>query len=506
MGRYGLKKAACLIAFITVLSKIAGFIRESLIAGAFGATYKTDAYIMSLTMPGIIFGVFGVAITTTFIPILAEDYKMNKRQDTFEFVNTFNTLLLAISLLACILIWCCAPVLIRIIAPGFSQEVYKLTVILTRISAISIMFMGMNSSFVALLQTFGVFIAPALSGLVFSMPIIAYILLGGRYGVKGLAFATVSGYGAQVIILIPWLIKNRYRYRPNINIRDTRIRRLLRLMAPVVIGTEILQLNEFVDRVMASGLPAGSISALNFAAKLNNVIYSVFAVAIITVIYPELSMECDDYEEFTNHIIKAVNIINMIMVPSAVGLAILRVPIINVLFRHGAFDSRAAGMTSEVMLYYSLGLVFSGMAGIFDRVFYAMKDTRTPMTNGVIAMGVNINLNFILIRYMGIGGLAMSTSISSLVYLILLINGINKRIGRGIAGRSMAINCGKILMASVVMGACVFVIDKCLSEVLTGIGGEIIRLVVSVVSGILTYVFMIAVLREKEFMSMIRSS
>jgi putative peptidoglycan lipid II flippase len=244
--------------------------------------------------------------------------------------------------------------------------------------------------------------------------------------------------------------------------------------------------------------------ALDYANKLNMLVYFTFASAIVTVIYPSLSRSGNmkKYDEFKDHISSAVNNINIIVIPAIIGLLILRVPIISVLFMHGAFNEKAVNMTAEALFFLVSGLVFWGIRDIFNRSFYAIQDTTTPMINGAIGVGVNIIMSIVLVKKMGIGGLTLATTISAFVSCVLLVKDLRKKIG-SVNGVNM-FKCGiKILTSGVVMGVIIFFINDYLSLFLTGFKGEIVIIMVSIIVGILVYVIMLLLLKVNELNTII---
>lgn len=504
MSKKNLLKAAGIVMLISFVSKVIGFLRDSMIASAFGATYQNDAYIMSLTIPNILFGIFGAAITTVFIPMLSESYSQNDKKGMFEFANSIMNILLLISCALFFVGWLTTPQLVKIIAPNFAGKTYDLTVTLTKLSILNIIFLSMTSGYTAILQTMEEFTAPALVGIAANVPIILYIIFGSKQGIQGLTVVTMVGYGIQILVQIPWLIKSKYKYSFKINFKDSRIKKMLLLIAPVIIGTGVNQINTLVQNNMASGLAEGSIVALDYANKLHGMIYFTFASAIVTVIYPSLSRDgsSSDFTSFKSHMTTAVNNINLILLPSAIGLIILRVPIISILFMHGKFDQRGVNMTSVALLYLVSGIVFWGVRDVFNRAFYAIQDTKTPMLNGVIGVGFNIVMSIMLVKVMGIGGLTLATTLAAFFCCVLLVISLRKKIG-SINGMDMFITGLKIFASSLVMGIVVYALNKVLSYRFTGHKGEIIILAVCIGLGGIVYSIMLTLLKVKEFSGMV---
>ncbi|MHC6180703.1 murein biosynthesis integral membrane protein MurJ [Clostridium sp. JNZ X4-2] len=498
-----LVKAAGVVMVISMISRVMGFVRDALIVSVFGASVSSDSYTMSLTIPNLMFNLFGLAITTTFIPILSECYSKNGREEMFKFANYIMNILMIISLFLCVLGWIFTKDIVNVIA-NFTGERYNLTVFLTKISMINILFLSLNSGYTAILQTLDDFTAPALVGIIMNIPIILYILTGTHYGIIGLTAATMIGNGLQIVIQIPWLIKNKYKYSFKIDFKDSRIKKMLSLIAPVIIGTGVNQVNEVVQKRMAGSLAIGSIVALDYANKLNMLVYFTFASAIVTVIFPSLSRDgsVKNFDNFKAHISSAVNNINIIVIPAVIGLLILRVPIISALFMHGAFNKSAVDMTAEALFFLVSGLVFWGIRDVFNRSFYALQDTTTPMINGAIGVGVNIVMSIVLVKKMGIGGLTLATTISAFVSCVLLVKDLRKKVG-SVNGFNMFVVGSKIMAAASTMGFCIFLINSYLGRFLIGFKGQIIIILISIIVGVGVYSVMLLLLKVDEITNII---
>lgn len=495
-----LARAAGALMIITILSKAVGFLRETLIAGAFGASYVTDAYNIAIVVPSVIYGLFGGAITTIFIPLFSESYAKKGKEDAFEYANTILNIMFLISLLLFVVSVIFTPQIVKIVAPKFRGDTYKLAVILTKISVINIVLITMNNCYTALLQSLDEFVVPAMLGFITSIPIIGYVILGAGGGIQGLIIVVVAGTALQVIFQIPWLLKKGFRFSLKVNLKDPRLKRMLYLMLPVLVGSGVSQINTLVDKSMASGLPGGSIASLNFANEINSIITSIFITAVVTVIYPTLARIGTDEnrDNYKSLVSKSVNTISLIVLPCTVAMIILRIPVIDLLFKHGKFDERAVGMTAGALLFYSLGLVFIGIRDVFGKAFYAIQDTKTPMMNAIIGIFFNIVLNLTLVKFMGIRGLALATSTSAAICAILLGINLKKKVD-GVNFKMLFSTGMKIIISSAVMGIVIFAVKVFLGGHLTGKMGDLILILISAVVGIGVYAAMAAFLKIEEF-------
>jgi len=226
----------------------------------------------------------------------------------------------------------------------------------------------------------------------------------------------------------------------------------LLLAVPVIVGASVNDINILIDRTVASGIAVGGISALNYAARLNGFVQGLIVVSVTSVMYPMISrMPVDDNLEGLKQTLKdAISIVSLLIIPATIGAMAFSNEIVNLLFGRGAFTVEAINMTGDALFYYSVGMIAYGLRDILSRAFYSLKDTKTPVITATIAVILNIVLNLILSRYIGIGGLALATSISSIVATVSLFFILRRRIGAlGIKGLTMSV--GKNVLASLIM-------------------------------------------------------
>ncbi|HYF83399.1 MAG TPA: murein biosynthesis integral membrane protein MurJ [Clostridia bacterium] len=489
-------QAAFIIMAISIFSKVLGFVREMVIAAKYGASINTDAYLMSITIPTSVFAVVAGALATTFIPVLSEKVVSKSKGNAFSFTSNILNIVFFLSIAITVLGIIFAPALVKIIAPKFTGERYDLTVQLTRLMFPLITFIGLSNVLTGVLQSFNRFAAPAAVGLPFNIIIISTALFfTDIYGIEGLTIATVVAGLTQVLIQLPPLFKEGYKYEPIFDLSDDGVSKISTLIVPVIISTGVQQINTVVDRMMASGLAIGSISALNYGNRLIGFVSGIFIVAIATVAYPTMSKlsASNDILTLKKVVLKALNVITLIILPAVAGFVVLRYPIIRLLFERGAFDQNATQMTSIALLFLSFGLIGFGMRDFLNRAFYAVQDTKTPMVNGVFTVIANILLLLFLVRFMGIGGLALATSLSAILGTILMIHSLYKKIG-DFGVKELLSTFIKTLLASTIMGIVVDTSYKLVASInststtisqavnlflVIGIGGLVYLLIIS---------------------------
>ncbi|MDD3040956.1 murein biosynthesis integral membrane protein MurJ [Bacteroides sp.] len=448
-----MKKTALIIMVITFLSKVFGFARDIVLSYFYGATNITDAYLISQTIPSVIFGFLGVAITTAYLPILSRvRSNLGEKQASLYTSKLINFFMIAITVIFVLGITFTEP-LVRIFAYGFTGETFEIAKEFTKIGLIGMYLTTLISIFRSYLNVKEKFLVPALIGIPFNLVIIISIVLSSRTNYRVLAIGTLAALASQLLFLIPFIKKEGFKYKLIFDTKDINLRKTFFVALPAILGTSVNQINILIDRTIASTLAVGGISALNYANRLNVFIEGLFVTSLITVMYPTISnlASRNDMKKLKEIIAESLNIVNIFIIPIVIGAMIFTKEIVSLLFQRGSFDVNALEMTTYSLLFYSIGLIGIGVRETLSRVFYSLQDTKTPMLNGAIGMIVNIILNFIFSRLLGIGGLALATSISAIFTSLLMLINLRKKIGP-FGMKQISISFLKILFASLVMG------------------------------------------------------
>ncbi|NMB33708.1 MAG: murein biosynthesis integral membrane protein MurJ [Clostridium sp.] len=492
-------RAALIIIIFTLASKVLGFFREILIAAKFGSGADTDTFFIALAAIGLFTSMITQSINTTMIPVLSEvevvEGKEGKKNHTSNLLNIICMLSFAITILA----WILAPLVVKSLAAGFEGEQFSFAVLLMRIGLPAIIFAGVQGVFAGYLESELMFTESSIAQFPYNFVyIFSLVFMSSIFGIKGLMVTSVLATLSQIIIQIPGMKKAGFRYRFMLDFKDKYAKKIIYLIPPVLISTTVNDINKMIDKSLASGLVEGSISALNYASKLEGLSTGIFITAITTVIYPMLSQRAnkDNLDGFKKSIIYGINIILLITIPAMVGMIILANPIVRVAFQRGAFDSIATYMTVGALSYYAIGLVGTAAKFFLSRVFYSLQDTKTPMINSFIALGINIVLNFALINFMQHRGLALATSISAIATSLFLLYRLKGKIGS--FGFMRAVACGlKSLAAASIMGIVVYFLNKII-DFGAGTLPELIALLISAGVGALVYFIFIYLFKVEE--------
>ncbi len=495
-------KAALGLMIAILLAKILGFGRELTLASVYGASGTSDAFLVAMNIPAVIFTAIGTSLGTAFIPIYC-DVKSNLGEDgAKKYTNNVFNIVVLICIVISIIGVIFTPQIVKLFAVGFEGETFKQAIYFTRVMTLGMAFLGMSYIMMAYLQVNDNFIIPGLMPIPYNILIIASIIISAKVDSNLLPWGALIGLLLQFLFQLPFAMKKGYRYRPYVNFKDEQMKKMIWLIAPVLIGVAVNQINSIVDRTIASTLVTGSISALNYATKLNQFVMGIFIVSISSVIYPVLSKLSteDNKEEFNKSIVKSVNTVSLLVIPISVGAIILANPIVKLLFERGEFDARATEMTAIALVFYSIGMIGFGLRDILGKVFYSLQDTKTPMINGIIAMFVNIVLNILFVKFtnMQLAGLAFATSISALITIALLFISLRKKIGQ-FGGKSILVVMLKSILSAVIMSIVTLFVYKFLGNILgSGFIKEGLALALSTGAGAIVYGLSIIVLKVDE--------
>ena len=457
-----LLRALATVSGMTLMSRILGFVRDFVVARAFGAGMATDAFFVAFRLPNLLRRMFAEgAFSQAFVPILAEYKNKRGEAETHRLVNHVASALGLAVLLVSILGAIASPLIIYATAPGFSADAskFELTVQLTRITFPYIFFMSLVALAGGVLNTWSRFAIPAFTPVLLNLSFIAMALVAAPYfdpPVLALGWAVFIGGLAQLALQLRPLAKIGMLPRFSLDFSDPGVRRILKLMAPAILGVSISQISLLINTVFASFLPSGSVSWLYYADRLMEFPAGMLGVALGTILLPSLSkMHADKNPvEFSALLDWGLRLTLMLTLPAALGLALLAVPLITTLFHHGAFGVADVYQTRTALIAYSIGLAGLILVKILAPAFYARQDIRTPVKFGLITLGVTQLMNLAFIGPLQHAGLALSIGLASCFNAAMLYRGLRQR-GVYRPQPGWAIFIGKLLVAMAVLGVCV---------------------------------------------------
>lgn len=419
--RLSTAQLAAVLSIMAVVSKLLGFTRELILANYYGAGMVTDAYTMSLSIPNNLLSMVVSAAMTAYIPIFSQKVEKSAEEGNRFTSQVVNFLFIATAFVA-ILGSIFAKQLVLLFAPGFSGEVAELTVFYTRFAFLMVVFSVFANVFGAYLEYKGAFIAQQVFNYTQNILIITFIIISAVTGIPQLLILGIT-LGYMVMGLGKFYLATRegYRYKPDFNFSES-VKDVMALALPVFIGSSFTEINTFIDRILASGLLEGTVSALNYGILFANVVSSFTVSILVTILYPRLAQAVtfNEYDKVSDIMDRGISLIVLIMTPIMIGSMIYSNQIVQVVYERGAFTEEATQLTATAYFYYSIAVVFTGVRMLLDKACFAMQDTKIPVLCSIVAVSINIILNLILVRFMGHGGLALATSISGIVATCML--------------------------------------------------------------------------------------
>ena len=485
-GRAVLARRASVVSIAVLASRVLGVVREQIFAVFFGAGRELDAFITAFRIPNLLRDLFAEgALSAAFVSTFTQYLERGGEAAAWRLASlVINTLLIVVGTITLIGMWI-APGVVLAIAPGFAAIPGKvgLTVGLTRIMFPFLPLVALAAVAMGILNTRNVFGVPASAAAFFNVGSIvgglgaaywlapAYVrgILGAvathhaaptdpalaARAITGMAIGTLIGGLLQFVVQVPSLGRVGFRYRPVLHPSDPGLRQVMRLMAPATIGAAAVQVNVFINNNFASYLGNGPVSWLNVAFRFMQLPIGLFGVALGTVTLPLVSRHVarGDRAALRRTLAESLELVGLLCLPAAAGLALFAVPVIGLIYEHGRFTPADTTAAAQALAAYTAGL--AGYAGIkvLAPAFYALDDARTPMLVSLVSIGVNYVLNWTFVRRLGFGhvGLALSTSAVALGNFALLYVVLRRRVGP--LGSRLPVALARIALAAAVMAA-----------------------------------------------------
>lgn len=497
------------MAFATLLSKVLGLVRDSMLTAYFGSGMESDAFLTASTIPTQLFDVvIGGVISATFIPVFNDIMTKKSKDEAMRFVNKFITLVLLAAVVISVIGIIFASSLVTLQAPSYDAQKHLLAQQLTAIMFPMIIFTGLAFSCVGLLQSFGEYNVPSIISLVSNIAIILYyVLLGKKFGVYGLAVTMVIAWSLQLIIQIPFLKRFGVRYRPDFRFKDPSIKQAALLAGPMLISTWVQPLYSLVNQRLASNV-ASAVTYIQQSSRLYIIVTGVFSFVVTNLIFPKLSQAVaeNNKEEANSLIVTSLKAIFLVILPIMVVFMVAAEPIANVMYGHGKMSAEGVQNIGYLLKLYSIGMLALAANEVLSKAFFSMQDSKPPMRNSIVSMVVNIALAYLLYHYMSTPGLALATVGGSVTNALLnYICMVRKH--SGMFAKSDKISIVKIIICGIVMYAAMYLSFSFVSGRVetSSILGSIIAAGVSGVVSVLLYLASCMVLKVDVITDLIKN-
>lgn len=479
-------KAAIIIVGATLVGRLLGLVRDVVVAYFFGAQADTDAFFLAYKLPYLLVFMVGGALTATFVPLFSHRLATGRKREAWDLSVNIGNLICVVLIVVSAVFVVLAPWIVPLIGFGFTAATAGRAVFLFRILMIGLVFDGIAGLVVGMLNSLRRFalaaFAPAVGTVV---TLVVTVAFARSLGITALAVGCVLGSVAGLATLLPGIRDQGIRYRPRINWHDPGLREVGAMVWPILIGSAVGKIGIFGDQILGSMLEVGSISSLSYAEKLFQLPLGLFVAGITVPIFPLLSEQvaANAPERVKATVNFSLRLMGFLLVPATVGIILLRYPIIGLIFEHGRFTAADTTRTAWAFLFLCLGLyVFAGRDTL-TRVFYAYRDPRTPVKISVATVVINVGLSYLFMQFLGVGGLALGTTVALAINFGVLIGLLRRKIGPVGFGKTFS-SLLRVAGASAVMGAAVWTVDHFLSRSMpTTTGGNAVRVVMGVVVG-----------------------
>jgi putative peptidoglycan lipid II flippase len=495
-------------------SRVLGLVREQVFSSFFGASFANVAFQIAFRIPNLLRDLFAEgALSAAFVATFSQTLTKQGEREAWRLANLVNNgLIIALSVIT-ILGIIFSPEIVALlirdgqIEPARTQLMTDLAVKMTRILFPFLLMVSLAAVAMGVLNTRGRFGVPASASTMFNVGSIvgglgcAYLLapdyitntavslfnrqpparddLGAATAIIGMAIGTLIGGMLQWLIQVPGLRAVGYRWRPIVSFRDAGVRQVMRMMTPAIIGSAALQVNVVVNTIFATGVAEGAVVWLGNAFRLIYLPIGIFGVAISTATLPVTSRAAamDNLDEFRRTLASSLRLTMLLTIPSAVGLIIIREPIIALIYQYGRFTPGDTVQTAMALACYAIGLTAYSADRVLAPSFYALRNARIPMLVSLLSIVTNYAVAKFTVDYLKIGhiGLALSISAVAIVNFALLFFFMRRKLD-GIEGRNLLSTFAKVMLASAAMGAVCWLVSDLIENYL-GMDGVFARLI-----------------------------
>ncbi|MBI4651530.1 murein biosynthesis integral membrane protein MurJ [Candidatus Desantisbacteria bacterium] len=523
---------AVILAFSSLTSRIIGILRDRILAGKFGAGDALDIYYASFQIPDFFYNIFILGtLSVAFIPIFTSYIKKNNEytfsEEAMDFTNTIiNATLIGMGT-GCLLLMLFTPAFITYVAPGFTGEKRETAIDITRIILISPFIFSISSILSSILTSFKRFIAFSFSPILYNLGIIfgAYFF-APIWGVKGLAMGVVLGAFLHMLIQIAPVKNIGYVYKKIINLKLPGVKEFKRLFIPRIFGIDISQTSLLIGSIIGSTLSTGTITIFNLANNLQSMPIGLFSISLVSSAFPHLAEAYSqkDFNQFGEIFYKTASKILFFIIPSAIFLYVLRIPIIKFILATGKFTQKDVAITGAVLGCFYFSLFSQGMTPLILRCYYSMHDTITPFIINLISIAIDVTASYLFIKLLTpstefylfsqkilnltnyedirVMGLVLGFSLTSIIHMTMLYFILHLRV-KNLYGKKLLISSLKFLFASIIAGFILNFLKHYLETLLPSqnILTLALILIASGIIGILIYTFISWILKVEEIIS-----
>lgn len=493
-----MSSTALILMIITIVSKITGLLREQFTSYFLGTGSLADIYSTASNIPFTIFGFIVAGIGTSFIPIYNKIKKERGVKSADTYTSNLVNILVVISLIIIGLTIIFAPWIVKIFAVGYHGEKLDLTIKFTRIISFATTTALVSSVYIGYLNLKGSFVIPAMTGIIMNvLNMITFIVAYKFNNFFIIAFGFLLSDILKYVFFPRSLKKERYKHRIGLDFKDEHIKLMVSMSIPIIISIAAVDLSTIVDQSLATLVSKGqhgAVSSLRYSILILQLISGVIVVSIATAIFPKLSNYAVENKlpKLKKTLMESVMYAQLLVIPAMIGAMVLVKPIVSIIFERGVFDAQSTEMTANVLYFYLPTLLGHSIRDLTVRANYSLRNIKTPVKITVIEQILNIILSFIFSFFMGVAGLALGTSIATILGGIMMIYNFRRNYGK-INLKNFSISTLKVLIASLIMGIFTYNSFNSLASF-----GRIIAFIGSILTSMIVYAFVIILMRIPE--------
>lgn len=448
------------LSVISFISKLIGLVRESLLASKYGLSGIVDAYKVAYSIPDVLIFVLVVSISHVFIPIYIKVKEEKSKEETDKFVSNIYNIGFIITIILTGVLYLLLNSLIDIIAPGLSAEAKYYAIRFSQFIIPSSVFFVFSYIASAYLQANSHYKITSLIWIPHNVLIIVGIILS-KYNYDWLGIFTFFAICSMFLVQLKMIKSTGFKWYSHISFKDPYIKKIYHLVPPVIISSAFNQVYSIIVKIVASNLGEGNISSIDYATRVNNLIYNIIVLGFISVSFVELSNSTKDNKKFNKVLQELMFFINVTIYPIIALVILLRVPIISVIYQRGVFTYEDTLLTSTLLIGLAISVLGMSYRALFNKAFYALEDMKTPMIIGLVTVFINIFASVILSKMFGVFGIAISVAISSIISMLLLIFMLNKK--KHYLNIRLFITDFKIIISTIIMTVLLIIITNILN-------------------------------------------
>ncbi len=504
----GVARNTAIFSFLTGVSRVVGLLREIVFAGYFGTTGFASAYAIAYQVPNYIAQLFAQsALSAAFVPVFTDLLQKGRRNEAVRLASTlFWIMLIGLGAITAVFILAAGVVMPLFIGAKFSHDLNALTVGLSRVLFPVILLLGLNGLLVGVLQSYDHFTIPALSPAVWNLVIIVLLVLlaphfHGEDKIYAFAIGILAATVVQVLLAFGALGRIDFRLRVHIDWRDPRIRQVLTLMLPVMLGLGIVNLDQLINAAFGSLVSTEAPSAINNAFRIYMLPQGVFSVAVATVLFPTLSRMASNREPgaMRRAVGSGMRQINLLLIPAAAFMVVLPTPIVRLVFQRGEFNAQSTHLVSIALFWFAFSLPFGGLNLLLTRTFFAVQRPWIPTSLAAMNIVVDIVVSIALYKPLGIAGLIIGTITANIVMTALQLHRLRAGLNGRLEGAQTAMITTRILVASALLAGVSWVVWKLLDDLLgASLPAEIVSVGGAAAAGLAVYVRAVLLMRIPE--------